>query len=497
VAQLFGDPAAALARSREILQNTFGHTDFKGPQVEVLKHVFNGQATLALMPTGMGKSVCFQVPSLMLEGLTVVITPLVALMHDQVTKARSLGIQATYLSATISKEEREARLRLVTGKKIKLLYVTPERLRHSEFIAQMIGLKISFVAIDEAHCMSQWGHDFRPDYSRIKEFLAKVGQPQVLALTASAPPHVQKDIAAQLGLKLNESMALVTAGIARENLVLKVEEHFSLENKMPRLVDFLQEVQGNVLVYFSLISTLKSAANILTKLKVDHLTYHGDLRAQERKKNQNQFLEAQKSLMLATPAFGLGVDKADIRAVVHFEMPGSLEAYYQEVGRAGRDQAPSQCVLFYDEDDVSIQMDFLKWANPEADLIINVYRLIQKGHAELHTEGFQYLRKQLNFYNTRDYRAETAVNLLERWGFIEESDSGFGYVCLQEPEGDLLDKKLLAERLRESQKRLLKMVQFAKLETGCRWKELKLYFGDAEAQNCGKCDLCLNTSHIQ
>lgn len=477
---------------KDVLKTVFKLEEFRGPQLAIIEAVLMGEPTLALMPTGMGKSVCFQVPALMLPGMTVVISPLIALMHDQVQKARSLGIQATYLSATLSKEERAQRLKQVEQGQIKLLYVTPERFKRPDFLPAVQKVKVSLLAIDEAHCISQWGHDFRPDYSRIQEFHQQLGAPKILALTASATPRVQQDIAKQLGLE--QKIKIFSAGIERPNLHLNVEEAYGLEQKVPMMLDLVERLDGVVIVYFSLISTLKSVSEAFRRNKIDHFIYHGDLNAQERKRNQNQFLKATKGIMLATPAFGMGVDKADIRGLVHFEIPGSLEAYYQEIGRAGRDGQAAECLLLYDEEDITIQMDFIKWAHPEADFILGVYRLIEKGTSELHTEGMNYLRKQLNFYNSRDFRVETAVNMLERWGFIAETDSGFGFAAVEPPSGEVLDVEQIKQRLQDSNRRLLQMVQFAKLPSGCRWVELYKYFGHKNTQACGHCDLCLGGS---
>lgn len=483
----------------QLLKQNFGFDSFRGEQEQIISALYKRQNILALMPTGMGKSLCYQFFAKTRPGLVLVISPLIALMHDQVEKARALGISATYLSSTIDKEERERRLQLVKQKKIHLLLVTPERFRKNEFMQAMQDLVgegfIQLLAIDEAHCISQWGHDFRPDYSRVGEIRKALGEPLTLALTATATPRVQEDICAQLGLQLNEGIYCFSSGVERSNLSLNVHSVYGLGEKIRNIIGLRHFSPGSAIIYVSLVQTLKEISHELRKLGIAHLIYHGQLSASERKRAQNEFLNSDDALMIATPAFGLGVDKNNIRLIVHAELPGSIESYYQEVGRAGRDGHDSQCHLMYDADDVSIQMDFIKWANPDASFIYQVYKLIEKGESELRAEGFNYLRKKMNFYNTRDYRAETAVNLLERWGCIEENRAlggQFSFVAIEEPSKDWLNDLRVETRMKLANQKLLEMVQFAQKEEGCRMHEILLYFGQPSARpHCGRCDLCL------
>jgi len=473
--------------AKDVLKQNFGHSEFRGDQEGVLQSVFAGQSALVLMPTGMGKSLCYQLPALMLEGPTVVISPLIALMQDQVDKALAHGLRATYLSSTLTREERLARYEKIGRGEFQLIYVTPERFRKPEFLSVIDKLKIALLAVDEAHCISQWGHDFRPDYSRLGEFRELLGNPVTLALTATATAAVQKDILRELRI---EDAPTFHSGIERPNLAINVHEIYGIDEKVRGIVGLRHLNPGPAIIYFSLIQTLYKVSGELARLNIRHTMYHGQLEARDRKRNQRAFIEGQSDLILATPAFGLGVDKKDVRLLMHAETPNSIEAYYQEVGRSGRDGLPSECHLFYDQEDVSIQMEFIKWANPEPDFVLKVYRLIESGGPGLADEGNDYLRAQMNFYNKRDYRVETAINLLERWGCLKPDSSKFGFAAVQEPTIEQLDVDAVKSRLKVQNQKLLDMVRLAQLEKGCRMQEIYQYFGHPSGA-CGKCDLCV------
>ncbi|MEZ4751915.1 MAG: RecQ family ATP-dependent DNA helicase [Bdellovibrionota bacterium] len=354
-------------------------------------------------------------------------------------------------------------------------YVTPERFQKTEFREALAKNKVSLLAVDEAHCISQWGHDFRPDYTRMAEFRQLLGDPVTMALTATATPEVQEDILKQLQIP-REEVEVFHHGIARDNLELDVESLHGLENKVKTFLEFRKKETGPTIVYFSLIQTLSNFSEGLRKKGISHLIYHGQLPERSRKQNQNAFMKSTDGMILATPAFGLGVDKADIRAVLHAELPGSIEAYYQEVGRAGRDGKPAKGLLLYDEDDITVQMEFIKWANPEPGFIQSVYLKIQDHTARVNAEGYDYLRSEMNFYNRRDFRVETAVNLLKRWDCVEGDIERKDIVAIAPPDPTLLDADLYEARLKGQHKKLLEMVRFAKLD-GDRHARLASYFG--------------------
>ena len=257
-------------------------------------------------------------------------------MKDQVDGLQEKSIDAVFINSSLDKTEREKRYRGIGEGKYQLLYVTPERFRKSEFVEILKKRKISLLAVDEAHCISEWGHDFRPDYTRLKEFRQRMSNPTTIALTATATPRVQEDIIGQLGLTPQE-VNIYHEGIERENLFLECHELWGEDEKLNHILEIIQRNPGNGIIYFVLIKDLKRLSELLHKKKIRHLKYHGDLEKTERKNIQDRFMGGENNLVLATNAFGMGIDKDNIRFVIHAQIPSSLEAYYQEIGRAGRD----------------------------------------------------------------------------------------------------------------------------------------------------------------
>ncbi|MFH1197371.1 MAG: ATP-dependent DNA helicase RecQ [bacterium] len=474
---------------KEILEKYFGFDSFRGKQEEIINRIVNERKhSIVIMPTGGGKSLCYQVPALCFSGGTIVLSPLIALMQDQVDALRKKNIPATFINSTVDKKDKESRLDAFISGKIKMLYVTPERFRKKDFVEKIKTAKINLLAVDEAHCISEWGHDFRPDYSRIGEFRELLGNPLTVASTATATPDVQKDIITKLHIDPTE-IKIFHEGIERPSLRLEVDEVMDDKEKLQIITSVLNKYHGSGIIYFTLIKTLEDFSEQLKIKKFHHGIYHGKLQPQQRKRLQRDFISGKTELMLATNAFGMGIDKPDIRFVLHAEVPSSVESYYQEIGRAGRDGGDSLCLMIYNQQDLYTQMEFIKWSNPGAEYYDRLYFLLKSNLVEANSSGLEYLREQMSFKDRFDFRLETALGMLDRYGVTDGSIETKNLEIVSELPDELTDDEVLKSKLMNDNKKLLSVVEYIR-KAKCRKIFISDYFGFLERKSCKNCDAC-------
>ncbi|MCK5510003.1 RecQ family ATP-dependent DNA helicase [Candidatus Parcubacteria bacterium] len=398
----------------ELLKLHYGFDSFRPGQEQVIDNILREESTLVIMPTGGGKSLCFQLPALVLKGVTVVVSPLIALMKDQVDNLEKVGIPATFINSSISPVETSARLNALKNGSYKLLYVAPERFYSKEFLNALKEIKVSLFAIDEAHCVSQWGHDFRPAYLRIKNAIELLGNPTVIALTATATPKVKNDIIKQLDLK---NPKIVITGFARPNLQFGVIQAKEAQ-KSQLALDAINGLPNECgIIYVSTRARVDSLLQFLLGNNIEAAGYHAGMDTEERKWTQNNFLSGKIKVIVATNAFGMGIDKSDVRYVVHYDMPGTIESYYQEAGRAGRDGKQSFCLLLFNSRDRALHEFFIKGDNPPADVIKEIYNLLLSYESDSVLITYAELSDML-LDDIPDMAIGTSLKILEKEGYI-------------------------------------------------------------------------------
>ena len=394
------------------LQKYFNFTEFRPGQQEIVAAITAGRDTVALMPTGGGKSLCYQLPAMLLPGLTVIISPLIALMKDQVDALTARGISATFLNSSITPSEVETRVAELLSGRTKILYIAPERLAAPSFAQLFSQLNISFVAVDEAHCVSQWGHDFRPDYLHIQRHIQRLKiRPIVAAFTATATPEVKADIISRLGLN---DPAVFVRGFDRPNLKFFVQKNLKPKERYLEVLRIIKSISGSGIVYALTRKETETLADFLEGNGVSAVAYHAGLPAPKRSRIQDDFMENRFKVIAATVAFGMGVDKADVRFVIHAGMPGSLEGYYQEAGRAGRDDEDAFCILLHSKKDTNMHRFFLRG---DRRLIMDQGRTWAEAEEILEMK-YQKLNKMLEYVENAQCRRQMILK------YFDDPESG-------------------------------------------------------------------------
>lgn len=404
-----------------VLSEKFHFSGFRKWQEEIIDTLLARRDVVVVMPTGSGKSLCYQLPALLLDGVTLVISPLIALMKDQVDGLVENQIPATFINSVLTPSEQGQRLREIQQGRYKLVYIAPERFRNPGFMEGIQSCRVSLFAVDEAHCVSEWGHDFRPDYLRLKGVVEKLGHPPVAALTATATPDVRRDIITQLGLR--QPIAFV-AGFDRPNLRFHVKKVDGEKDKVDAIVTLLKKGLRRGIIYAATRKNVETLTSALRSNGYKAGSYHAGMEMESRKVVQDLFMEGTLPVVVATNAFGMGIDKADLRFVVHYDIPGSLEAYYQEVGRAGRDGKPATCLLLFNYADTFTQEFFIDGSYPPQDMVERTYEVL----CDIGTDEIEMTQKALAQRLGRSKSNEMAVSsclkILEKAGYIERGSEG-------------------------------------------------------------------------
>ncbi|MGE3163425.1 MAG: RecQ family ATP-dependent DNA helicase [Planctomycetota bacterium] len=477
----------ALPRAEDVLRTRFGHREFREGQQQAIEAALAGRDLLVVMPTGAGKSLCYQLPAVVDSGYALVVSPLIALMKDQVDQLRARGIPAASVHSGMSPDEKWQVVRNLEAGRLELLMVAPERFRNERFLQLIQRVRPHRLVVDEAHCISQWGHDFRPEYRRLRQVIEALGEIPVSALTATATRDVRRDIVEQLGL--HEPVEILT-GFLRPNLSFEVECLERADRRLAVAEAAVRASQGSAVIYCASRKTVDELTTYFEASGIPTAGYHAGLADRQRTRVQDAFMNGEVQLLVATNAFGMGVDKPDIRVVLHYDMPGSLEAYYQEAGRAGRDGLPARCLLLHHASTYVLQRFFLDNSNPDPALVFRAYSALRpKVGVPREAVLFSELLERLG--ETKDGPLRTALSMLQHANLVQAQGDLIVPVA-EFPAQCPVDLEYLREKRRRDEARLNAVSGYAKLRSGCRFARIRAYFlGDREAAfRCGVCDLC-------